>query len=176
MQYPKIMTAHERFMETVKQLNAWLNPKKDTYPLEEIEKVSKAIDYVPPKTYKAWIGINPPPNTISLVDLFNKGKELIPYRRYLMCVEQHTEGGIRPHLHILARVTETTRAKYEIPRLAKLFNLNPNSIECKITCIDGINQQREKYILGEKTEDKQEKVLKDRKIRETLGIPQFYQK
>lgn len=174
MQYPPTMTSHERFLETVKQLNAWLNPAKPTYDLEQISTISKAIDYKPPKPYKAWIGINPPPNSISLGDIFNKGKEL-PYKHYMMCAEQHTDGGIRPHLHILALVSKTTRPNKEIARLAKMFNIKESSVEVKITNNEGLNLQREKYILGDKTEDKQEKVLKDKEIRETLGIPQFYQ-
>lgn len=168
------LSDHDKFLETIRQLNTWLNPKKPTYDLDELAKISKAIDYKPPKPYKAWIGINPPPNTISLGELFDKGKELLPYKHYIMCVEQHTDGGIRPHLHILATVSKTTRAKYEIPRLAKIFNIKESSVELKITCNEGLNLQREAYIFGEKTEEKQEKVLKDKEIRETLGIPDYY--
>lgn len=167
-------TEHEKFLDTVKYLNAWLNAKKDTYSLDELSEISLRMDKKPEKAYKAWIGINPPPNTISLEELYTLGKQL-PYKHFTMCVEQHTDGGIRPHLHILAIVSKTARANKEIPRLAKMFNVGENSIECKISNNENLNNQRYKYVIGEKREEKLKNVEKDKESRKELGIDDYYE-
>ncbi len=54
-----------------------------------------------PKPYYAWIGINPPLGQYTLAELW--GVAPLPYSDYVIAIEQNTEGGIRPHLHALAK-------------------------------------------------------------------------
>ncbi len=54
-----------------------------------------------------WIGINPPPDTISLeslhkklITILSKYKWIEP-DKYLATLEAHTDNGFRPHIHLM---------------------------------------------------------------------------
>lgn len=124
--------------------------------------------------YMAWIAINPPPQSISMEDLYTFSVEHLPYENYLMCVEQNTDNGIRPHVHILAKVNSTCRPNAEISRLARLYKVQDNFVECKVSKNKAVNFSRQNYIRGEKKEAKLINVEKDIKDRLSLNIPNFY--
>lgn len=126
------------------------------------------------KMYKAWLCINPPPGSYTLEELYSFTIQHIPYKNYLLCVEQNTDNGVRPHVHILASVTKTTRPNAEIARLAKMFKVKENFIECKISNNGLLNTQREKYVRGEKQDSKKDNVEKDKNDRLKLKIPDFH--
>lgn len=131
----------------------------------------KAIDK---PVYMAWIAINPPPLTISMEDLYTFTKNNLPYDNYIMSVEQNTVNGLRPHIHALAECRATTRPKVEISRLAKLYKLQDNFIEYKVSRNRKLNISRQNYIRGEKTDSKLLLVEKDIKDRLSLNILNYY--
>lgn len=83
----------------------------------------------------AWIGINPPPGDYTLKELYEKLLKDNPYSPSSAVVEQHTEGGIRPHIHQLVRVSSNTRKNHIITKLSKIYGLNPQSVQVNITKI-----------------------------------------
>lgn len=123
------------------------------------------------KEYYAWIGVNPPADQYTMKELWDLAK--LPYENYIICVEQYTEGGIRPHLHALAKVSKNTRPNKEVRRLQKLFSLeNAQSVEYKVFGANLLSA-RMKYMRGEKAEGKSENVEKDREKRKEYKIPNF---
>jgi len=135
----------------------------------ERNKISKPI-------YMAWIAINPPPDTISMEALYSFTKANLPYENYLMCVEQNTSQGLRPHIHALACVTATCRPKAEISRLSKMYKLKDNFIEFKVSRNKMLNISRQNYIRGEKVDSKLLLVEKDIKDRLLIQIPNYFLK
>lgn len=151
---------------TDQQIKEW-NLKANQQLRDRFEPASQ------PKQYYAWICINPPPSQYDMKGLWDAAKA-IPYQDYIISVEQYTEQGEHPHLHLLAKVTKNTRKGKEIARLQKLFELAlPNSIHYKIFTCTSLAETRRDYIRGEKTESKLESALKDQSLRNALGIPRF---
>lgn len=126
-------------------------------------------------TKYAWVGINPPAQRFKdMLELFEYAKAKLPYKTYDMVVEQHTENGIRPHLHLLIKVKDSERKNHVISLLARLFELEENFISVKLSTISTIIETWRKYLRGDKKLDKQENVGKDQLERERLGIPHLY--
>lgn len=119
----------------------------------------------------AWIGINPPPGEYTLKELYEKLLKDNPYPGSLATVEQHTEGGIRPHIHQLVRVSSNTRKNHIITKLSKVYDLNPQSIQVNITKNKVLIDKWEAYLNGSKKDSKLENVELDLKDREKDGIP-----
>ncbi len=119
----------------------------------------------------AWIGINPPPKTYTLLELYQKLLKDNPYPESLAVVEQHTEGGIRPHVHQLVRVSSNTRKNHIISKLSKVYGLDPQSVQVNITKNKILIGKWEAYLKGSKTENKLENVERDRIDREKDNIP-----
>lgn len=155
-----------RWKETLE----WLVTKKQITQ-EQANKLSTTRKKEP--DYHAWIGVNPPPGTVTMRELIDIP---LPYQNYEMVVEQHTAGGLRPHLHILAKVSKTTRPKTEINRLAKLYNLLPSSIDYKISINSVITNAHRAYIRGNKASEKAENTASDREAREKESIPHLLSK
>lgn len=155
----------QRFRETLNWLLTEKQISSDTY--EQLI----ARDTPVPVPYYAWIGINPSGDTMVSLHL---SASALPYENYIYCVEQNTDNGTRPHLHILAEVSFSTRPNKEISRLSKIFNCDPNFIEFKISKSKMLKNARLKYIRGEKTEGKVINVEKDIKDREILGLQNYY--
>ena len=166
--------------KTFRETLEWLTLLKQITPELAQELLEKDIAYEKNKISKsrfmAWIAINPPPNTISLEELYHFSIKHIPYSNYIMCVEQNTDNGIRPHVHILAEVNSTCRPISEISRLSKMYKVKDNFIECKVSRNKLLNVSRQNYIRGEKTESKLLNVEKDIKDRLLVNIPNFYSK
>jgi len=124
-----------------------------------------------------WIGIDP--SGISMEDLWKKSKEL--EGRYCFtqpdnlayCVEQNTENGVRPHIHMMIRGVINQRPAYIAKRLAEYYSCAPNFIHVKHLRRKQLFAEHKNYIQGIKKEDKMSLVKLDRLDRETLGIPHF---
>lgn len=177
------MFKKERDMETIKYRNNLEGLKnikiisKDTYEelLEkDVQHCSEAS--TEGSTRMAWIGINPPLYSISFEALYHLTLEILPYKHYKMCVEQNTKTGLRPHIHALAKVGEHCRPNKEINRLGKLFGVNSECIEFKISNNNLVNGTRKKYLEGDKVEDKLEYVNDDIRDRKLFNLPNFISK
>lgn len=123
-----------------------------------------------------WIGINPPPNTTTLTELWEKTMDAVHKYKWLeksaYTVEANTSNGYRPHVHLMAVTKE--KAYRIIQILSKYYNVEPNSIEAKPYHRGLLYEEHIKYIKGIKTSEKQENVNQDIEERETLEIPNFY--
>ncbi len=144
--------------------------------LENDKKVQAMIckEHKDDREFHAFIGINPPVGTHDMKSLYELCVAKLPFKKYIMCVEQNTDGGVRPHLHILAKVTSNCRKNHVITRLSKIFEVQNNSVDVSITRSYSLVTQWTKYIKGEKKEEKLENVNKDRVEREQLNIPHYY--
>lgn len=124
-----------------------------------------------------WIGVNPPPDTINLSSLYSKlitalsRYKWIDEGSYIASVEAHTEGGYRPHIHLLISHSPLEKPNRVIKALATHFKVNASSIQCKAYHKGLLYQEHIDYIMGDKCEAKQDNVVKDNKERDDLGIP-----
>ena len=148
---------------------------KEAYNLV-LARMKKADVEAPPPSSKsvAFVGINPPIGQYSLKELYDFAVDRYPYKDYIMVVEQNTKGGVRPHLHLAHPVTDNTRKNHVIARLAKIFEIEQNSVDVKISRSFIVISRWLKYIRGEKKEEKQEDVEKDIKDRDYYNIPHIY--
>lgn len=136
---------------------------------------AKLYDSKPPaKELFAWVGINPELKSFSFEELYRFAVEKVPFDEYQMAVEQHTKGGIRPHLHLLIKVSKNTRKNHIVTRLAKLFNIANNCIQVRLSCNDAQIEAWLKYLSGDKSASKLEDVAKDREDRQKYNIPDIY--
>lgn len=147
-----------------------------------IEKDKKFMDAQRKELFKksnekskfAWIGLNPPPNTYTLKELYELCVDKFPYRGYEMVAEQFTQGGIRPHLHILLKVSDNSRKNHIISRLAKSFEMDAASVQVRISNNYSLIDRWQKYIQGEKSDTKMEYVNNDKEYRQNNNIPHIY--
>ncbi len=116
-----------------------------------------------------WVGINPDikkhPNLVSLYEVFKKSRVLRKYN-YEAVVESHTEGGYRPHVHMILYTQE--RPNRIIQKLARAFECNENFVDCKSSYELSAHKQ---YISGDKRESKQDLVQQDLIERNLNQIP-----
>lgn len=123
----------------------------------------------------AWIGVNPPIDKYnSLKALYEHAVDKMPYGKYQMCAEQHTKGGVRPHLHILLEVSSNERKSHIITRLAKAFDVEESSIQARISKNKVLIDKWRQYLRGEKADSKMDDVKKDAEYREKNNIPHIY--
>lgn len=129
-----------------------------------------------------WIGINPPPNTINVKDLFNKTIKAVKkysflQKAHIFCVESHTRNkktGLplyRPHIHLLS-------VHHEKPgrvrtALQNFYQLEPASIEAKCWHAGLLYDEHVKYVKGIKQDSKAEEVSQDIDERIALDIPDY---
>lgn len=123
-----------------------------------------------------FIGINPP-KSINMEDLYqqmlqmiNKFKMFHP-DNYLMCIEQNTSNGIRPHIHLMLE-TKVRPARI-IEQLAKHFKIDKPSIDLKKHSHSIMWDEHINYIKGKKKDEKMADVQQDVQDRTALGIPQY---
>jgi len=154
-----------KFLENVERI---CPDKYDHFKQQFLEEEQAKSKFA--KDSYAWIGINPPPDTSSLLDLYHKLLECNIYGGKAV-VEQHTEGGVRPHIHQLAKVAPNVRKNHMITRLAKKYGLNENSINITISKNKVLIDKWTDYINGQKKDEKLENVDKDRQDRLELNIP-----
>lgn len=118
----------------------------------------------------AFIGINPPSNSISLRELYEQCLTTLTDQGEAV-VEQNTSEGIRPHVHYLCKVSSNARKNHLITKYSKLFNLPSNFISVQISKNAATQVAWNKYVSGDKQQSKSEFVELDFKDREKLGIP-----
>lgn len=124
-----------------------------------------------------FIGICPPPDTVSMMELWERTKQL--EGRYIWAkgdhmsyvVEQHTDGGVRPHVHLMIRGLLTQRPAYIASRLGDHYDISASSCDVKHYRKKRAYGEHVKYIQGIKKDEKVEHTELDRQDRETLGIP-----
>ncbi len=127
--------------------------------------------------YRFFIGINPPPESISFEALWQEAVERMAesYDSYILCIEQNTKTMIRPHIHALVCGSKSnSRPNREINRLKLLFKLKSECIFYRGSTDPKINKKRQDYIMGIKQEEKNENNIKDRKDRLAFNIPDYY--
>lgn len=172
-----IFTSSLKFEENCNALPAYCRPSvaqiAEWNRLAAAEVRRSCASALPERQYYAWIGINPPPATLTMKELWEKALATMPYDNYEISVEQHTDGGLRPHLHCVAKVTANTRPKKEIVRLQKIYSLENHFIQYKIFHCPLLLAARQKYIRGEKVDKKVLHTEGDRVDRLVLKIPNF---
>lgn len=119
-----------------------------------------------------WIGINPPPGKYSMLQLHEKTLAAINKLKWLKehayTVEGHTDGGYRPHVHMM--IPKVVKPHRVIESLSSYYKVETNSIECKAGyCYN----EHLKYIMGEKKNEKICNVEKDIVERNEIGIPNY---
>lgn len=124
-----------------------------------------------------WIGVNPPPKTVSLDNLWVKASLAVLKYKWLKChaycIEAHTKNGYRPHLHIMAVSDE--KPNRVISALANHFCLDKQSIECKAHHKGHLFGEHYDYIIGAKADAKMKDVDLDILERKKYDIPNYIQ-
>ena len=165
----------EEFGETLEEF-ILEQTKKTLVNLKE-QVYGKPTNPPPNERSHLWIGINPPPNTITLKCLWEKALSAFSKYKCLAthasCAEAYTDNGYRPHLHILAVSGE--KPGRVITALANHFSLEKNSIECKAYHKGLLFGEHYDYIVGSKTASKSNNVLQDQLERAKFEIPDFLQ-
>lgn len=143
----------------------------------DMEKLDKIYAKVKGRTHY-WIGINPPPENYDLKKINDKMESCVNKYimfqpgNYLYTIEQNTENGIRPHIHLFLLTKH--RPNRIITNLAKEFNMQPNFIEVKTYRNNTLWEEHINYITGNKQDSKLELVKQDDIDREQLGIPKYF--
>ena len=83
-----------------------------------------------------WIGINPPPGKYTMEKLCQMTKGIVKKYKWMednaWCIESHTEGGYRPHIHMMVSYnTNKIRPARVIQMLASSYKVEKHSIESK---------------------------------------------
>lgn len=152
----------------------------DDYIMEQtagmLERLS--LRYFPPASAHMWIGVNPPIDKTkhSMQKLWALALELPKKYKWmnhsLFCIESHTNGGYRPHLHIFTlgheKLNRITKA------LSNHFQVATQSINHAAHKNGHLYEEHKKYILGDKATCKMDDVEADQKERLELGIPDFH--
>ncbi len=143
-----------------------------------IQTLQNKFEEIGGKTH-LWVGINPPPEKYTLKQLYDKMIDIsenpkIKFFRdsYIWNVEQNTQNGIRPHIHLIL-TDATVRPSRVIETLAKSFDIAKNSIQCKRHFNGIMYNEHIDYIKGKKTDSKQEDVGKDIADRMDLDINDY---
>ena len=171
------MTNRERIQESLKFQDLCRALKFEELADKEHRYMLSTVAYTPKQTRFAWVGVNPPADQFAdLLELYKFAIEHLPYDQYELVVEQHTDGGVRPHIHLLVEVKATTRKNHMIARLARIFKIQENFISVNITSLSSLVERYRSYMRGEKCLSKSANVVKDQEIRERLGIPHLYKK
>jgi len=136
----------------------------------------------------SWIGINPPPGTFTMQELWDKvlalpGKyTFIPNTLSDMAftVEQNVydaSGNLtkRPHIHLMIRGhhAHSRRPASIAKTLAPFFKVQPNFIKTTHFRKSRLFEEHLTYIKGDKQDKKDPLVQLDITDRESLGIPNF---
>lgn len=145
---------------------------------DSVKKIKQRHNKDTDKKYR-WIGINPYPVLGEIKDevleLFKKLKHKCQSTPWLsqvaFTVEAFTDGGYRPHIHLLILNT-SIRPSRIIETFSKLFSCPKNMIEVATMTYDF--DKKFKYLKGEKQESKIEYVINDKELRQTLGVPDIY--
>ena len=150
--------------------------KKTLVNLKE-QVYGKSTNLPPNERSHLWIGIDPPPNTITLKELWTRTLSALRKYKWLAthacCAEAHTKNGYRPHIHLLAITSE--KPGRVIAALANHFSLKKNSIECKAHHRGHLFGEHYDYIIGKKLTEKMKEVDLDTLERKKHEIPDYLQ-
>lgn len=121
-----------------------------------------------------WIGINPVPiqkkeKNFKMINLYTifKNSSVIKKWNYEAVIEAYTDEGYRPHMHMIL-FSPLHHPNRIIKTLSKLFQCDPNFIDCKT---DYKLQIHKNYIRGNKTETKLGHIHDDNQERIEYNIP-----
>jgi len=139
-------------------------------PLEETDTI---------KPSHLWIGINPPPGQYTMEKLCQTTKAVVKKYKWLednaWCVEAHTAGGYRPHIHLMVAYNKNkVRPVRVIQMLSTSYKIEKHSIECKTYLNGNLYGEHMDYIIGMKKEGKKDDVLSDISERKSLKIQNYY--
>lgn len=143
---------------------------------KEVEKLQVKHDKQAGRTHH-WIGINPPPKQYTLETLYEAMSEgigkynMFEEGSYMYTLEQHTSGGIRPHIHLF--LISNQRPARIIDLLAKHFKIPKPSIDLKTYRKSILWKEHIEYIMGNKKEEKQENVEQDNIDKQNVNIPKY---
>lgn len=177
----EILNDNENFRNNILQLFTSEEMMKnfgvthDEYILDVTKKSMEiATEYIVPKKKSyLWLGINPPPGAYTMLELYNKTQQAIQKYKMLQehawTIEAHTDNGYRPHIHMI--IPGGTKPNRVITLLAKHYNIENQSIECKT---GHSYEEHIKYIKGEKKKEKVLNVEKDIEERKSLDIQNYY--
>lgn len=122
-----------------------------------------------------WIGINPPPDSISLKELYSltdrATKKYKFLSKYAYVAEAHTENGFRPHIHMMAITDE--KPNRVITALANHYAVERSSIHCKAFKKGHLFGEHYDYITNLKTDSKDMYVQADINERNANDITHF---
>lgn len=123
-----------------------------------------------------WIGINPPPGSITLGKLYDKMENCVKTYKffstgYMYCMEAHTQNGVRPHVHLM--LTTNTKPHRLLEQISHHFNIKKQSVDIKKYHHDIAFNEHVNYLLGNKKSSKTENVEEDRILRAELEIPEY---
>lgn len=123
----------------------------------------------------AAITINPPVSYLTFKELWQHAIAKFPFSHYEMVIEQNTNGGIRPHLHILVPIGQNDRKHQLIDKV--FIRMDLPSKECvnlkTITKMKDLQAWRN-YLNGLKTPEKGSFVEKDTFDRIKFEIPNLF--
>ena len=163
--FPDLGTLEESYIKTLEKEEDLINR------LFKPKDLPRSPDHM-------WIGINPPPKQYSMKELCDKTISLVKRYKWLedcmFCVEQNTENGIRPHIHMMVLYTKKIRPIRVIGMLSNQYGVNPNSIECKIYRDGNVHGEHEDYIKNYKKKEKEFLIKKDIDDRKEQKIENFY--
>lgn len=122
-----------------------------------------------------WVGVNPPHKQYTLNELYLHTVKLCSRYKWLarhaFTVESHTDGGYRPHVHLMA-VTNQKKGRI-IQQLQNFYDVKNNCIDVTTHYKGVMYGEHLDYILGNKKKDKNENRDKDILEKIELEIPQY---
>lgn len=159
---------------TLEEFQELYNCSQDEY-IRDVTLKALAIkqQVIDPQDKKyLWIGINPPPDTVTFKSLYEKTIAATNKFKWLkdhaFTIEANTDNGYRPHVHMM--IPKCVKPNRVIKLLSGYYKVETNSIECKAGyCYN----EHLRYILGEKKNEKKTNVEKDIVERNELGIPDY---
>jgi len=139
-------------------------------PLEETDTIMPS---------HLWIGINPPPGQYTMVKLCQMTIGIVKKYKWAednaWCVEAHTAGGYRPHIHLMVSYNRNkVRPNRVIQMLSTSYKVEKHSIQCKTYLNGNLHGEHMDYIMGLKSDEKKDDVLSDISERNSLKIQNYY--
>jgi hypothetical protein len=130
------------------------------------------------RPHHLWVGINPPPATYTMRQLHDLTHRIVKKYKWLensaWTVEQNTEGGIRPHIHMMVAYSQNTAPIRVIKMLSNAFNIERHSIECKTHLNGYLFGEHLDYITNIKTDSKKILINRDISDRKENKIENYY--
>lgn len=167
--YPDLGTIEEAEEKSLKR-SLEISNKRIFKPLEETDTIQPS---------HLWIGINPPPGQYTMVKLCQMTQGIVKKYKWLehnaWCVEAHTAGGYRPHIHLMVSYdTNKVKPVRVIQMLSNSYKVEKPSIDCKTYLHGNLHGEHMDYIMGLKSDEKKDDVLSDISERNSEKIQNYY--